>query len=243
MSKREDRKTAARVVREQLERERRRKRTIWTSVIAVAALLVGGLIGWGVYAGQKSGQVNTPAHANAAGNAIVAGSGPVIVEEYLDFICPFCQSFHDRAAAGLKQMVDAGKITLVTHPVAYLDQKSTNNYSTRASAASACAADAGKFSEYVDVLFTNQPAEGGAGPTNDQLVELGKQAGLTDEFAQCVKDGRYITWAGKVSNDASQKGIVATPTVLVNGKKVEPDMAAIVAAVNEAAGAAASPTS
>lgn len=244
MSKREDRKSAARVVREQLERERRRKRTIWTTVIAVAALAVGGLVGWGVYASQKNGEVHTPAHANSGGNAIVTGTGPVIVEDYIDFLCPHCKTFHDGADETLEQLISEGRITLVTHPVAYLNRFSTNRYSTRSSAASGCAADAGKFGEYVDVLFANQPAEGTAGPTNEKLIDFGRQVGLGDGFAQCVQDARYVTWAAKVSNDAGEAGVTGTPTVFVNGKKLaQPSAAAILAAVNEAAGAGTPPTS
>ncbi len=243
MSKRDDRKSAARVVREQLAKEKRRKRAIWTTVTAVLALIIGGFIGWGVYANQKAGQVNTPEGANKDGNAIVTGSGPVVVEDYVDFICPYCKVFHDDAKDELAELAADNKITLVTHPVAYLDRFSTNRYSTRASAASGCAADDGKFTEYEDVLFANQPAEGSAGPDDAQLISLGQQAGLGSGFAQCVQDKRYVTWAKKVSDDASQAGITGTPTVLVNGKKVQANAAAIVAAVNEAGGAAPAPTS
>ncbi|WP_117209931.1 DsbA family protein [Allorhizocola rhizosphaerae] len=243
MSKREDRRAAARVVREQLAREKRRKRAIWTSVTAVLVIVIGGFIGWGVYANQKAGKVNVPTGANKDGNAVVTGSGPVVVEDYIDFICPYCKVFHDDAKDELTRLVSENKITLVTHPVAYLDRFSTNRYSTRSSAASGCAADGGRFTEYVDALFTNQPAEGSAGPDDAQLISLGLQAGLTEEFSQCVKDKRYVTWAKKVSDDAGAAGVTGTPTVFVNGKKVQANAAAIVAAVNEAGGAAPTPTS
>lgn len=234
MSKRDDRRSAARIVRDQLEREKRRKRTVWTTVIAVSALVIGGLVGWGVYASQKQGQVHIPAGANQDGNAIVTGTGPVIVDDYIDFICPHCKTFHDEATATLEQLISENKITLATHPVAYLDRFSTNRYSTRASAASGCAADEGKFTEFVDALFDAQPVEGSAGPTDSDLINMGTQHGLTDKFAQCVQDKRYVTWAKKVSDDAGAAGVTGTPTVFVNGKKVQGTVAAIVAAVNEA---------
>lgn len=231
----QDKRAAARVVREQMAREKRRQRTIWTSVIAVAALVIGGFVGWGVYASQQQGEVRTPAGANQAGNAIVTGTGSVIVEEYVDFLCPHCKAFHDEADPTIQQLISEGKITLVTHPVAYLDRFATNRYSTRSSAASGCAADGGKFTQYVNVLFASQPPEGGAGPSDDELINMGTQAGLTDQFATCVRDKQYVTWVKKVSDDASAAGVTGTPTVLVNGTKLEqPSAAAITAAVSGA---------
>jgi protein-disulfide isomerase len=243
MSKRTDKRTAARVVREQIAREKRRKRTAWIAVSALGALAIGGVIGWTIYAGNRATAVNTPAQANAAGNGIVTGSGPVTVEDYVDFICPYCKVYHDEAGATVAQLAADNKITLVQHPVAYLDRFSTNQYSTRASAASACAADDGHFEQYVSLLFANQPAEGTAGPTDAQLIQLGTDNGLSQSFAQCVRDKRYVSWAKKVSNDAGTAGVTGTPTVFVNGKKVQASAASIVAAVNEAGAATASPTS
>jgi protein-disulfide isomerase len=240
MSSRKDQNAAARMVREQLAKEQRRKRTMWISVGAVAVLVIAGLIGWSIYTGGKAAQYTAPKGANAAGTGITAGSGPVVVDEYVDFLCPHCKTFHDEAAASIEQLVAAGKITLVTHPVAYLDGASTNRYSTRASAASGCAAEHGRFTEFADVLFDNQPAEGGAGPSDDDLIVFGRQAGLGDDFAQCVRDKRYVNWTGHVSEEAGRAGVTGTPTVLVNGKPVQASPATIAAAVAAASGASPS---
>ncbi len=140
MSSRKDQNAAARLVRDQIAKEQRRKRTMWISIAAVAALVIAGLIGWGIYAGNKTTGYTAPKGANAAGNGISTGSGPVVVDEYVDYLCPHCKSFHDEASASIAQLAADGKITLVTHPVAYLDGASTNRYSTRASAAAGCAA-------------------------------------------------------------------------------------------------------
>jgi protein-disulfide isomerase len=238
MSSRKDQNAAARMVREQIAKEQRRKRTMWISIAAVAALVIAGLIGWAVYAGGKTTQYTAPQGANSAGTGIVSGTGPVVVDEYVDFLCPHCKAFHDEAGASVQQLVNAGKITLVTHPVAFLDGASTNQYSTRASAASGCAAEYGKFTEFSDVLFANQPAEGGAGPSDDGLIALGQRAGLGNDFAQCVRDKRFVNWTGHVTDQAGRAGVNGTPTVLVNGKPVEASSTAIAAAVAAAAGAA-----
>ena len=105
------------------------------------------------------------------------------------------------------------------HPIAILDRASNGTeYSTRAAAASAAAAEGGKFAEYHQALFANQPAEGSAGLTNAKLIELGKSVGLTDAaFADAVTDKTYEAWVTKVTDTASSRGVTGTPTVLVNG--------------------------
>lgn len=242
MNKRANKKAATSVVRKQLAAEARRKRIVWGGAAGVAILAVIGLITWMVVLNQRQSQVHTPKMANAAGNAIVAGSGPVVVEDYIDFMCPHCKAFHDEASTTIAQLVSENKITFAQHPVAYLDGASTTQYSTRSSAASACASDAGKFQEYQDILFANQPAEGSAGLSDDQLISLGAQVGLGEEFSSCVKDKRYWTWAKKVSDDATKAGVTGTPTIFVNGKKVQGGSAAILAAVEAASAGAVEPT-
>jgi protein-disulfide isomerase len=237
MSKRgQDQRQAARMVRERLAREKRRRRTIWISIGVVAVLAIGGLIGYTIYASQKPTAFNTPARANTAGDGIVSGNGRVPVEIYQDYLCPFCKQFHDSAEAQLNQLAAQGQITLTIHPIAILDDRTTNHYSSRAAAAVGCASDSDKFLPYNDALYANQPAEGTAGPTDDELIATGTSIGLGDRFTTCVKDGRYTTWPDHTTDLASQRGVTGTPTVFVNGVKVDPTLAAVTAAIGAAIG-------
>lgn len=236
MSRRAGQKQTVRAVREQLARERRRKRTLWTSVVAVAALVIAGLVGWGIYASQRSGDYTTPPGATEDGSGIVVGSGPVTIDVFEDFICPACGSFEERTGATLDQLVADGKVRVVYHPIAILDGYSTTKYSTRSSAASGCAADGGKFREYAKALFANQPPEGGPGLSDDKLIDIGRTVGLGDDFASCVRDGTYQTWTGHVTDVASEDGVNSTPTILVAGKEVKDRTPEGITAAVEAAG-------
>jgi protein-disulfide isomerase len=220
MSKRVERKQAARVVREQLARERRRRRTLWTSVIAVAVLVIGGVVGWGVYASQRSGGYHVPAGATEDGSGIATGSGPVTIDVYEDFLCPACRAFEEQTGTTLDQLAAEGKARVVYHPVAILDRYSTTRYSTRSSAASGCAAEGGKFREYAHALFAHQPPEGGAGLSNDELIRIGRDVGLGDDFASCVRDGKYRSWTEHVTDAAAEQGVHGTPTIRVAGEDV-----------------------
>ena len=235
MSKRGQQKKATRVVRDQIAKENRRRRTTWVSVTAVAVLVLAGLIGWGIFAAQKSGSYNTPKHAADGASGVATGTGPVKVDVYLDFMCPVCKAFEDGAGATLKQLVAEKKITLVYHPVAFLDQQSTTDYSTRSSASLGCAADGDRAAEYVSALFARQPAEGGPGLSDDDLIQAGGSVGLLNPtFAKCVRDGTYKSWSGHVTDVASERAVTGTPTVLVNNTRVEANAAVVNAAVQAA---------
>ena len=83
-----------------------------------------------------------PAGATPDGDGIVIGDGPVRVDVFIDFLCPYCRQFELSSAPALAGLVADQLASLAYHPMNFLDQASTTNYSTRAAAASGCAADA-----------------------------------------------------------------------------------------------------
>jgi protein-disulfide isomerase len=177
-----------------------------------------------------------PAGATPEGDGIVIGDGSVRVDAFIDFLCPFCKRFELSAGSTLAGLVSERVASIAYHPMNFLDQASTTNYSTRAAAASGCAADQGRFPEYAHALFVNQPPEGGAGLSDDKLADLGRQAGLDEApFTGCLSERPYLDWPGYVTARATEAGVSATPTVLVNGVMVEPEGRAIAAAVAQAA--------
>lgn len=179
-----------------------------------------------------------PASATPDGDGVLLGEGPVQVDAFIDFLCPFCKRFELSAASALADLVSEKLASLAYHPMNFLDGASTTNYSTRAAAASGCAADQGRFLEYAHELFVSQPPEGGAGLSDTELIELGRAAGLDHaSFTACVSAGTYLDWPPYITTRAVAAGVEATPTVLVAGAAVTPDRRAIVAAVKRASGA------
>jgi protein-disulfide isomerase len=176
-----------------------------------------------------------PASATPEGDGIITGDGPVRVDAFIDFMCPFCRGFELSSGAQLATLVADGLISLAHHPMNFLDEASTTNYSTRAAAASGCAADQGQFLEYAHALFLGQPPEGGPGLSDAVLADIGRTVGLADAaFASCVSDAPYLDWPPYVTARAVALGVEATPTVLVAGAVVRPDAGTITAAVAEA---------
>jgi protein-disulfide isomerase len=177
-----------------------------------------------------------PAGATSEGDGIVTGDGPVRVDAFIDFLCPFCRRFELSAGPALSELIADGLISLAHHPMNFLDEASTTKYSTRAAAASGCAADQGRFLDYAHALFLGQPEEGGPGLPDAELARIGHDLGLPDAtFASCLSDAPYLEWPDYVTARATALGVQATPTVLVADAVVRPEPRAITAAVKEAA--------
>ena len=67
----------------------------------VAVLVIAGLIGWGVLAGQENdnaGKLTTPPSRWTTAPRFAVGTGPVKVDVYEDFICPVCGEFEKTSA-------------------------------------------------------------------------------------------------------------------------------------------------
>jgi protein-disulfide isomerase len=178
-----------------------------------------------------------PAGATAEGDGVMLGHGPVRVDAFIDFLCPFCRQFELSSGPTLARLVADGQISLAYHPMNFLDGASSTNYSTRSAAASGCAADQGRFAEYARALFVNQPPEGGPGLSDAELAAVGQAAGLAEaSFTSCLSDGPYLDWPQYVTERAIALGVEATPTVLVAGAAVRAEARSIAAAVAASAG-------
>jgi protein-disulfide isomerase len=173
-----------------------------------------------------------PAGATPAGDGVVIGTGPATVDVYIDFLCPFCRQFELSAGDSLATLAAGGQISLVYHPMNFLDEASSTRYSTRAAASSGCASDGGRFLEYARALFVSQPPEGGPGLSDAELIGLGWSAGLPGPaFERCVLGGNYLDWPGYVTAAATARGVTATPTVMVDGVPVPANARMVAAAV------------
>ena len=178
-----------------------------------------------------------PRGATEQGDGIAVGDGPVTVEAYIDFLCPFCRMFEQSSGAALAEMVAAQLITLVYHPLGFLDRLSTTAYSSRAASASGCASDGDRFGAYKDALFALQPEEGGPGLSDQQLVAIGVEVGLPAEsFGACVMAHRYLDWTAFVTERAVERGVSGTPSVFVAGTPVPANARTIAEAVAAVSG-------
>jgi len=182
--------------------------------------------------------VGAPPGVSSEGTISVgSATEPVTVTMIEDFQCPICREFEAANKTLLDGYAKAGSgVRLEYRPIAFLDQMSTTNYSSRALNAAACfqAADPKQWRDFHTVLYDNQPAEQSAGLTDGQLTDLAVQAGASrDKVASCISGNSYAKWVKSTTDVATHLSYFqGTPTVLVNGKKVDnPTSQAIEAAV------------
>jgi len=146
------------------------------------------------------------------------------VDVYEDFQCPVCAQLEATSGSTFASLVDAGTVQLRYHGMAFLDRASTTDYSTRALNAAAVVAESGTdaYRAFHDLLFADQPAEGTAGLTDDQLIDYAAQAGAIGAAVESgIRDLRYGDWVAAATDQASTDGVTGTPTVFVDGTQLD----------------------
>ncbi|WP_462417652.1 DsbA family protein [Kytococcus sp. Marseille-QA3725] len=215
-------------------------------IALIAALLVAALVVLGVWLfgkddekkgggeessaasseeGGSGGKVKAPKGMSADETGVVVGeSGGPEVAIFEDFQCPGCKSMEELLGDEINKRVDSGDIQVTYHVKTFLDGNIPGENSVRAASAAFCAQDAGKFREYHDTVFDNQPEEG-EGYTDDDLKKFGKDAGIKGgdlkTFEKCVDEGTYKELAQKSEAETSEMGVTSTPTVYINGEHHE----------------------
>jgi protein-disulfide isomerase len=224
-------------------RAERRRRTVLGGVVAAVAVLVALVAVILVQTQRTSTSANAAVPANTVDGTVIsvgAAGAPVTVDLYEDFQCPNCKAFEDATGSTLAQLVSDGTVQAHYHGMAFLDTSANGQYSTRAlNAAAVVVATAGPeaFQTFHDLLYAHQPAEGGSGLTDAQLVQYAAQAGAAgSSVEQDIRDLTYGDWVKTATDQASKDGVTSTPTVLVDGQKLaNPSAAGLTAAVTAAA--------
>lgn len=232
----ERREAQREAIRKQREAELKRQRSIRTIVIAaivVVALLIAAGIGYLVWSANKpEGPAATPKGISQDQPYYSLGapedSGKPVVELHVDFMCPVCGQFEKINGKDIRSIVDNKEATVHLSTRRFLDSNSTTgDYSTRAANAAACVYndDPDNFMDFQTALFDNQPKEGTAGLSNDQLAQYAQKAGAGKDVASCIDDGTYDRWiredVDKAADKSSKGG--GTPFVKVDGKQLGPE--------------------
>ncbi len=215
------------LMQEQRAKEKRRNALIQggllVTVVAVVVLLVVVVL---QYRDRQDEPATAPARVSDEGGFVVgAEDASVTVSVVEDLQCPACQAFETTSGAALAELAQADDTAVEYRVVAFLDRASTDDYSSRSANASACVWDQGDpevWRDFHDSLYVQQPAEGGAGLPDEQLVQLATDAGAdADTVGPCIEDGEFLRWVEQNTQAVSETGVDSTPTVFVNGEETD----------------------
>ncbi len=207
-------------------------------VVIVVIIVVGLVLNKQQTATQAEGYgASTQSVATASADGVVTvtkpGSTPrATIDLYEDALCPGCAELERQFGQQINQALDNGTLTVNYHMVDFLNQGSASgNYSTRAAAALLCVAQnsgsqPGVYMGFHSALFApeHQPEENGSSDlSNQQLADLAKSAGASEDAQNCISSGQNVAAAGAAAtafiNNLNQitGGRASTPTVVKDG--------------------------
>jgi len=140
---------------------------------------------------------------------------PLVLVEYTDYECPFCQRFHNDAFAQLKtNYIDTGKIRFVTRdfPLSF------HQNAMRGAVAARCSAEQGKFWDFRHTLIVNASQL-----QADKIAGYAQSASMdVNKFKACVESDKYKAAIDKDIAEGTVAGVTGTPAFVLgrvqNGK-------------------------
>jgi protein-disulfide isomerase len=147
----------------------------------------------------------------AGGHRMGPEQAPVTLVEFSDFECPAC-----RVLAGtlreLRQRHPAQVAVVYRHAPLRI-----HRFARPAARAAECAAEQGRFEAYHDALFSGQSSF-----SEGAWTRFAGEAGVRDPraFTDCLRVGGGDAALARDTADAAKLGVLATPTLLVNGARI-----------------------
>jgi protein-disulfide isomerase len=142
-------------------------------------------------------------------------NAPLVMIEYTDYQCPFCQRFHNDSFAQIKtNFIDTGKVRYISRdfPLPFHEN------ARRSATAARCAAEQGKFWELRHTMIVNADQL-----QADKLGGYAKSASMdVPKFQACVDSDKYRAAIDKDIAEGSAAGVNGTPSFVLgrveNGK-------------------------
>lgn len=143
----------------------------------------------------------------------------IVLVEYSDFECPFCQRFHPTMQQVMKEYGSKTAWVYRHFPLSF------HANAQKEAEASECAAELGGndvFWKYTDAIFARTTSNG-TGFAIEKLAPLAKELGLNEQkFQQCLDSGKYTKHVQDDMAGGTAAGVNGTPGTIIiakNGKK------------------------
>lgn len=154
----------------------------------------------------------------------------VVVTEFSDLQCPACKAAHAVITAPLLSKYGS----VIRFEYKHFPLRMLHPHAMVAAMGAECAADQGKFWEFVDKAFAGQ-----AQMSKDRIKTWAAELQLdTELFNRCLSSKIKEDTILADYEEGKNKGVGGTPTFFVNGRLIETDLAKMSAAIEEAAAGA-----
>ena len=201
-------------IREKRRRQRRQRQIVAILIVLGAALILLAIIIWPQFAPIEDIIVpQERSYPSTDGSAMGDPQAPVVIEEFSDFLCSHCGTFH-RSTLGqiVEQYVATGQVYFVFNTF------TLGQDSIPPAHASLCASEQGNFWRFADILYANQASIYSTRNIDRLLEAIAENANLdVGRFQTCMREDRY---QGQIQ-DAYLNGvsyeISSTPSFLING--------------------------
>jgi protein-disulfide isomerase len=133
----------------------------------------------------------------------------VVVVEFSDFQCPYCKKYSDETRRRIaEEYGDRVRMVFKHYPLEQI-----HPHAMTAAIAAQCAHREGRFWEVHGRLFSQPNAL-----DLDSVIAIGKSAGLSNRYAECVANGETKAEVEQDIRDGMEVGVQGTPTLMINGQ-------------------------
>src|SRR6266581_3268001 len=136
---------------------------------------------------------------------------PVTIVEFSDFQCPYCAGLQSTLDQVLKAFPKEVNLVYKQFPL------NIHQYARQAAVASMAAHQQGKFWQLHDKMFQNFTAI-----SEENIKKWAKEVGLNmGDFEKSMQSGALETMVQKDLADGAAARVLGTPTLFINGKRVQ----------------------
>lgn len=231
-ARREAARERAKQLREAQARREKRNRVLLIAGVVVFVVIVALAI-YSIVASSSSKPPlddvgDAPSGVTESGAIPVGADGAGTVNEgapeldiYVDYLCPHCATFEEINGEDIVDLVAAGELTALVHPVSYMDRSSDyTGFSTRGAQATAVVAEKApeQLLDFNLALFEAQGPGGGVELSDEQIAEAGRSIGLDDDVVATFGGENFKDWVLAASGQARNDGVTGTPTIQLDGE-------------------------
>lgn len=144
---------------------------------------------------------------------------PVVIMEFADFQCGGCMNFATFRKPLIKDYIDNGTVRFVWYDFPLVQ---IHKNAVLAARAGRCANEQGQFWPMHDRIFAEQGRWSESNDAANLFIRYAGEVGLDRAaFSECLRSDKYQKEVSENYELGNTLGVNATPTLFINGKKVQ----------------------